>query len=1098
MIAFLFSLLLFAFWCFVGRAALRLLRPSIAPLAAQLIAPAVGIAVCVIPVFWLSRSGLPVGNFADALVCVFALVAFGVNLRISGGTHADTGYRGFLFVFFGAALLIGWPFFKFGFAWVSFCNNDMANYCLLAQRLIKHGFFDVPSANELFDGTALSQSYWLQGLLERVGVELLLAVVSAVTRLPTAEAYMPLIISFHLSLVSVTCALAFVSISDRRLTLLAGAFAAVAPLLSFGALYQLLGQTAGLQMLYAGVTASVCLNFGAPRSEVFRTSVLVSALVSALLILYPETSPFYVGIVGAYAALKLITASNRRQIFTRVFCRNAVLCCGFVAAFVICTLQTYCFGAFQFLVHQVDHGVTGDRQATELFHQYLLPSGLGGLWGLLNIYDLFDEPWLSTSILAGAVLVSFTIYRGLAGLRQVKLVEVSALIMLSGAMLLMHMRASFGLYKIAMFMQPLIWSSLCLSIVAVFSKFTAARRVLLTVLFLCCLRTQWEYVRLSYGVAGRHGGAFNEIVQASTSGIYREIANVRTNLQGQRTLSDTHNVVLGRFEALALEGVELRFPSYNLFPTKGQTLKIPQAPWLEPTQEQLRLAELERLTEENFPMGSGAEVNPFWTEKGTQPEDTSVDGFSLLIHTALQSLTNRRRFPSMEDSIRVMPMRDVRDHLIIIDSALGSSYYRHNRENIAHYQLEPDYYFPGRTMSGLGRRFVLQSIRPSDEPRLVLDITASLKGDGDNSLPPVVAIGTQSVAFDVAGRGSARIFSAPVTPRRLHSRQYLGLDMGKEGTYWEEKRTGLMRLYGVEHRSDPRVITVFGRDISLISEQEYRTLEAPEKLDQFPAQLSNINLEYSGIYEDGWVGEESYLYLKPAGDVLEIRGVIPGLKSLESGVTLNVSVDGAQQEPLHLAAGAFQTRMLVNASLPSRAKIRLSFDKVENLLEGDRRPVSAKLESIGFIECRSGGEDIVEKGEGILLGRGWHALESERGRSFRWVGEDAELLVAGSDETLRLELEVAPGPGVQQITDLPSNQPLRLELLEQDGTQLGTGAIGATRATGDGEGSRVLFAIPASPTTRSVYLHIEGGGRVSGSDTRVLNFRVFKIRSVHD
>src|SRR5207248_2198098 len=53
--------------------------------------------------------------------------------------------------------------------------------------------------------------------------------------------------------------------------------------------------------------------------------------------------------------------------------------------------------------------------------------------------------------------------------------------------------------------------------------------------------------------------------------------------------------------------------------------------------------------------------------------------------------------------------------------------------------------------------------------------------------------------------------------------------------------------------------------------------------------------------------------------------------------------------------------------------------------------------------------------DGVFVGQGWYPLEAFGGEVFRWVANDAELVIGGSDEGLArsvLQLVIEPGPGL--------------------------------------------------------------------------------------
>ena len=89
--------------------------------------------------------------------------------------------------------------------------------------------------------------------------------------------------------------------------------------------------------------------------------------------------------------------------------------------------------------------------------------------------------------------------------------------------------------------------------------------------------------------------------------------------------------------------------------------------------------------------------------------------------------------------------------------------------------------------------------------------------------------------------------------------------MGEDGRIVHPERQGLLGLYNRSVVNDTRYLTSYVRDISLVGGDAYRALQPPSSLVQFPADLMDPDVEYSGIYEDGWVAEESYIYLAGGG-----------------------------------------------------------------------------------------------------------------------------------------------------------------------------------------------------------------------------------------
>jgi hypothetical protein len=126
--------------------------------------------------------------------------------------------------------------------------------------------------------------------------------------------------------------------------------------------------------------------------------------------------------------------------------------------------------------------------------------------------------------------------------------------------------------------------------------------------------------------------------------------------------------------------------------------------------------------------------------------------------------------------------------------------------------------------------------------------------------------------------------------------------------------------------------------------------------------------------------------------------------------------------------------------------------------------------------------DIVAVGTGVTLGQGWYRFETYGGQSFRWVSNDARLVVrhpAGS--TAHLELDVEPGPGLGQgVTHFD------LFVRAANGNVVARVPVAGKQA--------VDLNLPVQPGKDATFtLHVAGGGRHIAGDPRVLDFRVFRI-----
>jgi hypothetical protein len=248
----------------------------------------------------------------------------------------------------------------------------------------------------------------------------------------------------------------------------------------------------------------------------------------------------------------------------------------------------------------------------------------------------------------------------------------------------------------------------------------------------------------------------------------------------------------------------------------------------------------------------------------------------VLSGTETTSILNRRGRQAAGPILRLERWEDVQNRLVLQPSVLGGNLglITYARRPCALHKLEMDLAYPERTMAGCGRHLLFQVINPTPTVRLRLDVTATFQADGNSLLPPAAAIGQGRAPLPLIGRGSARVFSPPLAPQRVDDLTCVAVDMGTDGTRFPERRTGLMTLFGRKILRDRRLLVAFLRDISLVSEEEYARLHPPERVERFPEDLLHPDLEYSGLFEDGWVSEGAFVCLGRPG--LPARLVVRG------------------------------------------------------------------------------------------------------------------------------------------------------------------------------------------------------------------------------
>ena len=132
-----------------------------------------------------------------------------------------------------------------------------------------------------------------------------------------------------------------------------------------------------------------------------------------------------------------------------------------------------------------------------------------------------------------------------------------------------------------------------------------------------------------------------------------------------------------------------------------------------------------------------------------------------------------------------------------------------------------------------------------------------------------------------------------------------------------------------------------------MSDAAYRRSHPPARLDRFPADLANPALEYSGVYEDGWMANRGYFVLAGGPHTrLRIRAqVLPQAKSLQ------VLVNGRQVAFRTVGAGRLDLRVPVSGARGKR-RVELRWGGSVPLAAPDLRPASALLQYVGLDRAR--------------------------------------------------------------------------------------------------------------------------------------------------
>jgi hypothetical protein len=918
------SFALLAFWTALGWSLIALAIPRARPLQALFLAPVSGAAITLLAVFWLNLA-MPVSSFARPLFAVLCAATIAAWIwRRPSWTGGDLIF--FLPVVV-AIIAFGLPSFRFGFDWMANANDDWANYNLRALRLLNNSFFQQPSIEAMKAGRDYPGFFWFMDVASgaRPGSDMLLAWVSGVTGKSPFFVFMPLILVFHALLCFAAAALAMASLG-RRVLFAALILTAMAPLNLFAVYQQLIAQVFGLALMCA--TASLTfVSFNEFKSK--GHTAVTSIVVAAFCLAYPEALPFFVLAFIVFHALHSWTLGWGWNHFWRVL---------FVPAITCALLGPYSLSFLFFLLNQLQQSTNqGVFDDVSIFPYLLVPNGLSVLFGFSRLGELLGEPFLSVSIAAAIIMVAVVILGLVVGLKRRHAISAYLLILCIVAAVLLHQRNDFGVFKIAMFSQAFIW----FAVVLIVSRLRFAAAVTTYALILCAIcATDFRTGLISFedkiSVGDLLGASRNGLLTAALLDPPKDScdANIETpNLPLLKILSATPNCARSVVARPFLFAGMAAHAAKNVEQTPLASLPGVKA-YIEAAGQEFALNTIDL----PFP---GTQSNPIQTYKPFANFSRSVDVWPM-------------------PSIYYDPPEPKTNKLILLSSNLGSYFYVPDFGKTSLFEAEQDFFFPNARFASAGRYLLFRVEHPTKKQRLLLDLTTTLLGDGKSELPPATVAGETRVLIGLEGHGAARVLSPPFAPLVVDGVAYALLDLGAEARLMKTPRSGLMGLYGRSVPLDYRRVVAFIRKIRAVDNEAAHENVAPIQIVNFPADLSNPNLQFSGIYEDGWVGNRGFVTLSSdAPGKAIIRGMFPGGIGIES-VELTMTAGNSPPVKKLLKPGSFEIGTPVEGG---ENRINFQFSDIGRLPSPDNRPAAALLSSVSIElnDSRSSADPMVPR-----------------------------------------------------------------------------------------------------------------------------------------
>ncbi len=1065
MLALAFSFSVFLLWTLVGRALLAVVSPRFGVLRAWLLAPGLGLSIILISLMVGNQAGWPIGQFARVMPAGWAVLAIAVLLwrRPKWSPRA-------LGPFFGAALFslvwTGWPALQVGFNWISYGNDDMANYCLAAERFADHGFYAVPTMAEL-SGRDYTSYYFFMHVADmmRFGAEHTVAWVSRFGGLKATQGFMPAILALALTQLFAAAGLALQFGRHRRRALAAAWILAVSPLFMLGTLYQLIAQVGGIALQLV-VLALLTRSWSATsrRRDVIRYSVLTAVAGTALCLYYPETTPFTVVTYLGFQALSLWRRQARPAVIIAI---TAYTLLG-----VVLLLRHNLISYVSVLIMQLTSALHSANLLLSLFPYFLLPTGFSNLFGWMPIAKDFSEPVVSLSILAGMTLSIVVLWRAVRDAWRVNAAAILLLVQAGVAVKFYLSASDFNLYKLAMWLQP----ALAIALAGLALKYRRAA-LLIAAFALTTAPSALHYARASQGMIS---GGMTELRYGSRLGM---AIPPPADPDAQITAT-IENVVAAKFAGGELRGHQLAFASRDYFTpnTRIDFRKPPLPVTFQPHYADMAQA-LPLMNERNEKWET---TSTLWRTAFSQPVLTRPTDFYLDVATQLSLFNKFGADPAapIRAVFELQPAGSVHNRLVFVHSGLGNHYYLGNRGFISFFQQEPDQFAPGRDFNGIGHFMLLRVEHPSEEIYVRIAATRTqLTGrtawrqpslNSDQKVVGPIVRGTVDVPIEAVGNGAFNLFTGPIRPLMHEGVAYVAVDFWEAPHVIPDRRSGLKRLYNLDIPLDYRRVLGWGRDVSAVSVEEYRRLTRPLRLSRFPEDLSEAEtLEFSGAYEDGWLSPHSEFVLGavPPGGVVRLRGFVPELPgSPLGGGTMKLSVNGGDLE-LPAVTGTFDWLLPVPAvrsdslaATTHTTRVAVRFTATTPLPGGDERPTGGKLELLEVLaKLPSQTFDFGTPGAMRFASVG---IDQDG-----WMARAATLTLPASaiaqDLALRIEYPNWTGAQAAQIQ-----------------IQLDAPTARSSQLLAPGEYATVRLRLPASVNPRAVHLELPADYPLPAPDTR--------------
>jgi len=752
-------------------------------------------------------------------------------------------------------LIATWPLLKFNWSWMATSNDDMANYVLGAKYFLNNSLKE--TAETAINSRDYSEFYGERFTIfhYRTGAEEYLSATSFFQGGNTLASYMPTICGLWIILTLTTLTLASNRTRKNPIKMFfLVLFLASSPLTLAGINFQLLSQFGGLVL---GITLlSIYKSYFSTRDfdQPHRFVILGSLTLNSAIVWYPElVSLFLISIITHFLIFQ-----KTKQV------KNFKMIIILIVGTTILVARENLLNSILFAKNQLlsAGSATINPDNSTLFPFFLVPHGAPSLVGFSTIYKEARPVIENLLIILAFILITWLIVQIYRKRRKLDITEIALIVFASISLFLLIRGNFYSLFKIAMYIQPLL-------ILCIFENFSRSAKnqkiinplhgIFLTIIivtnFLNGLTSIYEY-------AGWYGKTSASIPGISEGRLPEKINSFFTNSNpNTQYISNTSSIVLAKILMSQANGRSINFTSRNFLNNPDKT-----------GLDKYENAEFETINGEinRFEIPQLPKNNVEYLDLGFTENILNVD-----------SLAKR----DWDISTTTKPL----EILNFIDSDKGKHYYLpKNYESIGLFQIEPDPIFKNHYFNALGKVLLIQDTNPDLKKRIILNMTSSFNA-GDKKIPSISVFGATEDKLIAPGEGSFRVQTGTLSPQLIQGNYYYQIVVQGPLLNFPNTNFGLSKLYGSKIPLDYRKVSVFARGIYATD----RKLLPPTSISSFPRDLSNADLMYSGIYEDGWLsGSASFELRKTPSTKLKIVIENQSKKSFE----LTIKVEQTRQK----------------------------------------------------------------------------------------------------------------------------------------------------------------------------------------------------------